>query len=64
MEAIQITRTKEKLFKELELSKTDSSEKILKALSKNPKLIERAIVIKNNTKAALGRPPENIKKIF
>jgi len=64
LEPIQITRTKEKLFKELGLTKTDSADKILEVLSQHPKLIERAIVIKDNKEAVLGRPPENIKKIF
>lgn len=57
---IEITRTKEDLFQELELSLDDEDEVIIKALSKNPKLIERPIVIKNNEEAVIGRPSENI----
>jgi len=61
---IEITRTKEAEFKELGLQKDDSDEKILDALAKTPKLIERPIVIKNNSAAVIGRPPENVMGIL
>ena len=59
MKAIEFTRTKEKEFKDSLLNKNSTDEKILKAMSKFPKLMERAIVY-DEKKAVLCRPPENI----
>ncbi len=61
---IEITRTKQAEFRELGLTKTDSDEKILNALVSTPQLIERALVLKDDEAAALGRPPENIRHLF
>lgn len=61
---IEITRTKEAECKELGLSKDDSDDVILDALVKLPKLIERPIVIKDNSSATIGRPPENVTRIL
>jgi len=59
LKAIEFTRTKEKEFKESNLTKNSSDEEILKAMSKYPKLMERPIVF-NKEKAVIGRPEENI----
>ena len=61
---IEICRTKEKLFKKLGLSRESSDDEIITALANNPKLIERAIVIKDDKKGVLGRPPEKVKELF
>lgn len=61
---LEICRTKEKLFKELGLSHESSDEKLITVMAENPKLIERAIIIKDNEKGVLGRPPENVEKLF
>lgn len=61
--AIDITRTGEALFKELGLSRTDDDETLIAAMAAHPKLIERPIVFKG-TRAALGRPPENVLDIL
>ncbi len=46
-------------FKEKDLNDTE----LIKVMVKNPILIERPIVIKDN-KAVLGRPPEKVKDIL
>lgn len=62
---LEITRTKEALFKELGLSKSDdrSDAEWAEVLAANPKLIERPIVV-HGGKAALGRPPEDVLAIL
>ena len=59
LKAIEFTRTKEKEFKELWLTKESSDEEILKAMASHPKLMERPIVF-NDKKAVIGRPEDNI----
>ncbi len=61
---IEICRTRESIFRELGLSKNSSDEELITAMAENPKLIERAIVIKDDKKGALGRPPENVEELF
>jgi len=62
---LEIVRTGESLFKELELSKKDNKtdDEWLQVLAQNPKLIERPIV-KIGNKAIMGRPPENVLLII
>ena len=48
-------RTKEDIYKELDLKNEIDEEKLLQAMVQNPKLIERPVLIKNN-KAIIGRP--------
>ncbi|CCW30200.1 conserved hypothetical protein [Xenorhabdus nematophila F1] len=63
-DARQLMRTKEDLYKELNLAdKALSQETLLKAMAENPKLIERPIVVAGN-QARLGRPPEQVKEIL
>lgn len=59
LKAIEFTRVKEKEFSEAWLTKESSDEKILKAMVKFPKLMERPIVF-NEKKAVIWRPEENI----
>ncbi len=62
--AHDLLRTKEAEYKEAGLS-TDSSEQvILDAMQQYPKLIERPVVIKGNSAAVIGRPPENVLALF
>lgn len=59
-----IIRKKEKLFKELGLDGDGiSDDALLKAMAKNPVLIERPIVVVDK-KAALARPIENVLAIL
>ncbi|MDC9590681.1 arsenate reductase (glutaredoxin) [Xenorhabdus sp. XENO-10] len=63
-DARQLMRTKEELYKELNLGDTAlSQEALLQAMTENPKLIERPIVVVGD-KARLGRPPEQVKEIL
>jgi len=61
---IDITRTKEKEFSQAGLTLDSSDADILSAMEKYPKLIERPIVIRNNQKACIGRPPETVLDII
>jgi len=57
--AQELMRTKEAIYKELNLKDETSQEVLLEAMIANPKLIERPIVIKGN-KAVIGRPIEKV----
>ncbi|EMR13057.1 arsenate reductase [Methylophaga lonarensis MPL] len=59
-----LLRRKEALYKSLNLDDpTLSDQQLTDIMSQNPKLIERPIVI-HGTKAAIGRPPENVLEIL
>ena len=61
MNARDFIRTKEAVFKELNLQpRLDDDRVMFQKMSENPKLIERPIVVKGD-KAVLGRPPEKIR---
>ena len=62
---LEVIRTGEALFRELGLTKKDerSDDEWISIMVANPKLIERPIVI-NGKQAALGRPPEDVRKIL
>lgn len=57
--ARELMRTKEDLYKELNLKEETDENKLIDAMVEHPKLIERPVVIKDG-KAAIGRPIENI----
>jgi len=61
--ARELMRTKEEIYKTLDLKEENDEEKLIEAMAKNPKLIERPIVIKDG-KAAIGRPIENIIELL
>lgn len=61
--ARELMRTKEAIYKELDLKNENDEEKLIEAMVANPKLIERPVVIKDG-KAAIGRPLENIEAIL
>ena len=60
---IDLVRKNESIWKENYKNKQLSDNEIITAMTENPKLIERPIVV-NKNKAIVGRPPENIKKII
>ena len=61
--ARELMRTKEDVYKALNLKEENDEDKLIDAMVSNPKLIERPIVIKNG-KAAIGRPVENIIELL
>ena len=62
--ARELLRTKEDEYQQLGLSDTALSEQqLINAMVKQPKLIERPIVV-NGDKAAIGRPVENVLTIL
>ena len=62
--ARKLMRTKEDLYKELNLDNESLSEdELINTMTSNPKLIERPVVIKDG-KAAIGRPIENIIELI
>ena len=64
MKPRDLMRRQEKEYKELGLDNESlTQEQLITAMVENPKLIERPIVISDKG-IALGRPPENVKKIL
>ncbi|AOZ66812.1 TPA: arsenate reductase (glutaredoxin) [Haemophilus influenzae] len=60
----QMMRTKDELYKSLNLDNLDLSQaELFKAISEHSALIERPIVI-NGDKAKIGRPPETVLEIL
>ena len=58
----EMMRTKEAEFKEQNLADADEVT-LIAAMVKTPKLIERPIVT-DNTRAIIGRPPENVLSLM
>ena len=63
IEPIDLIRKNEIIWKSEYKNKELTNDEIIIAMIKNPKLIERPIVI-NNEKAVIGRPSEKIKEIL
>jgi arsenate reductase (glutaredoxin) len=61
--ARQLMRTKDALYKELNLTAEQDETALIAALHAHPALIERPIVVANG-KAAIGRPPESVLAIL
>lgn len=61
--ALDLIRKGESLFKEKYAAKNQSNTQWIKVLAKNPILIERPILI-HNGKAIIGRPPSLILKLI
>lgn len=60
-----LLRTNEQVYKDAGLDDPDlPDEEILDALSQCPTLLQRPILVVDDKKAALGRPPENVLEII
>ena len=60
---MQLVRKVEAVWKEKYKGKALSDDQVIEAMIANPKLIERPIVVKDQS-AVLGRPPENILELI
>ena len=63
MSAIDITRTNEKEYKQLNIPMNDTDDVLIEKIARHPKLLERPIVIKGK-KGIIGRPPENVLELL
>lgn len=59
----ELMRTKEDIYKELNLKDETDEEALIEAMAKHPKLIERPIIIKGE-RAIIGRPTERIAEFL
>ncbi len=64
MAPMELMRTKESVFEELHLGGAEiTDEQLITAMTENPILIERPIVVAGG-KARLGRPPDRVLEIL
>ncbi len=60
-----LLRSTEQVFKDAGMDEVDlSDDDIYEAISECPTLLQRPIVVVDDAKAALGRPPENVLEIL
>ncbi len=59
----ELMRTKEAIYKELNLKEEMNDDKLILAMAQHPKLIERPIIIKDG-RAIIGRPTERIAEFL
>lgn len=61
----ELLRTNEQVYKDAGMDESDlTDDEILEALSQCPTLLQRPIVVVDDKKAAMGRPPENVLEIL
>ena len=64
MKPAEVMRTKEKIYKDLDIkNKNYSDEELIDLMVKYPDLVQRPI-IEMGDKAILARPPEKVKELF
>ena len=63
MKPRELMRTKEAIYKELELGDIEDDAKLIEAMVAHPKLIERPIVIRGD-RAVIGRPMVNVTALL
>jgi arsenate reductase len=61
---INLVRTQDKNFKALNIDINKlNNEEIIDLIIKNPKILERPIILKKES-GVIGRPPDNVKMLF
>jgi arsenate reductase len=60
----RLMRTGEPVYRELGLAEVTSRDALLDALVAHPILIERPIVIRDDARAVVGRPPERVDALL
>ena len=60
---LELVRTNEKIFRALGLTHSSNDEVLIQAMSQNPILIERPLVM-SGERAVIGRPPERVLELF
>jgi len=63
LSARELMRTKEDIYKELNLKDETDEDKLIEAMANNPKLIERPVLFKDG-KAIIGRPTSIIAEFL
>jgi arsenate reductase (glutaredoxin) len=63
IEPLELIRRNEQVFKDKYAGKTLADKEWIKAMVKDPILIQRPIVVRGNV-AAIGRPPEDIERLL
>ncbi|MFD0976946.1 arsenate reductase (glutaredoxin) [Salinimicrobium gaetbulicola] len=63
MAPIELVRTEEKIWKENYKNKDLSDRELIRVMVENPKLIQRPVVVKDNS-AVVGRPVSNISEFI
>ena len=63
LKAKDVIRSREKIFKEMELTGEEPDEILIPLMAKYPTLLQRPIGIMGN-KAAVGRPPEKLLELL
>jgi len=59
----ELMRIKEDIYKELNLKEESNDDALISAMAKNPKLIERPIIIKDG-RAIIGRPTQRVAEFL
>lgn len=63
MAPIELVRTEEKIWKENYKGKDLSDDELVRVMTEHPKLIQRPIVVRDQT-AVVGRPPSKITELI
>ena len=60
----RLMRTQEAPYVDLGLARVTTPDALIEAMTTHPILIERPIVIRDDTRAVIGRPPDNVDALL